>query len=112
MPAGLVDQEHSVGGRCNGLGDLREVQVHCFGIAGRQDQGCALALLWAYRTEDVGGGGTLITGCAWAGAAFRPAAGDLVLLADASLVGNQISIVSQSSAFARAISSRRAGKLF
>src|SRR5262245_47347897 len=44
-------------------------------------------LLWAYRTEDVGGGGTLVTRGAWAGAALRPATGDLVLLADASLVG-------------------------
>src|SRR5262249_1023598 len=52
-----------------------------------QDQGCALAPLRAYRTEDVGGGGTLVTRCAWAGAALRPATGDLVLLADASLVG-------------------------
>src|SRR2546422_998999 len=87
VPAGLVDQEDSVGGGCNGRGDLREVQVHRFGIAGRQDQGCALAPLRAYRTEDVGGGGTLVTRCAWAGAALRPATGDLVLLADASLVG-------------------------
>src|SRR5262245_42390578 len=33
------------------------------------------ASLWAYRTEDVGGGGTLVTRCAWLGAAFLPAAG-------------------------------------
>src|SRR5262249_12132 len=87
VPAGLVDQKDSVGGGFNGCGDLREVQVHRFGFAGRQDQGCALAPLRAYRTEDVGGGGTLVTRCAWAGAALRPATGDLVLLADASLVG-------------------------
>jgi hypothetical protein len=96
----------------NGCGDFREVQIHRFGIAGRQDQGCALASLRAYRTEDVGGGGTLVTRCAWAGAALRPATGNLVLLADANLVGNQISMVSQSSAFSRAISSRRTTKLF
>src|SRR5262249_1648197 len=47
VPAGLVDQEDSVGGGCNGRGDLRKVQVHRFGIAGRQDQGCALAPLRA-----------------------------------------------------------------
>src|SRR5258706_15830074 len=29
----------------------------------------------------------MVTRCAWAGAALRPATGDLVLLADASLVG-------------------------
>src|SRR5262249_37916421 len=49
VPAGLVDQEDSVGGGCNGRGDLRKVQVHRFGIAGRQDQGCALAPLRTYR---------------------------------------------------------------
>src|SRR5262249_31260112 len=62
-------------------------QVHRFGIAGRQDQGCALAPLRAYRTEDIGGGGPLVTRCAWAGAALRPATSGLVLLADACLVG-------------------------
>jgi len=87
VPAGLVDQKDSVAGGFNGRGDLREMQVHRFGIASRQDQGCALASLRAYRTEDVGGGGTLVTRCAWAGAAFRPATGNLVLLADTSLVG-------------------------
>jgi hypothetical protein len=34
MPAGLVDEKDSVGGGFNGCGDLREVQVHRFGIAG------------------------------------------------------------------------------
>src|SRR5262245_37806842 len=46
-----------------------------------------LASLRANRTEDVGRGGTLVTRCAWAGAALRPATGNLVLLADTSLVG-------------------------
>jgi hypothetical protein len=38
------------------------MKVHRLGIAGRQDQGCALALLRADGTEDVGRGGPLITG--------------------------------------------------
>ena len=75
-----------MGAGLDGLGDLHEVQVHCLGVAGRQDQGCALALLGADRAEDVGGGGALIAGRTWACAALRPSAGDLVLLADASLV--------------------------
>jgi hypothetical protein len=62
------------------------VQVHRFGIAGRQDQGRALALLWADGAEDVGRGGPLITRSAGAGAAFCPSTGDLVLLADTSLI--------------------------
>jgi len=62
------------------------MQVHGLGVAGRQDQGRALALFWADCAEDVGGSGALVTGRAWAGAALRPPAGDLVLLADPSLV--------------------------
>src|SRR5262249_59684801 len=38
-------------------------------------------------TEDVGGSGPLVPRCAWTGAALGPAAGDLVFLADAGLVG-------------------------
>ena len=86
MPASLIDQEDGVGTRRDGLGNLREVQVHRLGVASRQDQGRALALLRADRAEDVGGGGALITGRTGAGAALCPAAGDLVLLADTSLV--------------------------
>ena len=86
MPASLIDHEHSMGTGRDDLGDLREVQVHCLGIAGRWDQGRALALLRADRTEDVGGGGALVTGRAWACAALRPPAGDLVLLANTGLV--------------------------
>ena len=86
MPASLIDQEDGVGTGRDNLGDLREVQVHRLGIAGRQDQGCALAILWADGAEDVGGGGALVTGCTRAGAALGPAAGNLVLLADTSLI--------------------------
>ena len=86
MPASLIDQEDGVGTGRDDLGNLREVQVHRLSIAGRQDQSRALALLWADRAEDVGRGGPLITGSAGAGAALCPSEGDLVLLADASLV--------------------------
>ena len=72
-------------GRDN-FGDLCEMQVHRFGVAGRQDQSRTFALFRADRAEDVGGGGALITGRTGAGAALCPAAGDLVLLADTSLV--------------------------
>jgi len=76
-----------MGAGLDGLGDLHEVQVHCLGVAGRQDQGCALALLGADRAEDVGGSCTLVARRAGAGAALGPTAGDFVLLADAGLVG-------------------------
>lgn len=69
-----------------GLGDFHEMQVHRLGIAGGQDQSRTLALFRADRTEDVGGGGALVTGSARAGTALGPAAGDLVLLADTGFV--------------------------
>jgi hypothetical protein len=72
-------------GRDN-LGDLREMQVHGLCVAGRHDQGRALALLGADRAEDVGGGGALVPGRTGTGAALGPPAGDLILLTDTSLV--------------------------
>jgi len=86
VPASLIDQEDGVGTGGDDCGDFREVQVHRLGIAGRQDQGCTLAILWANGAEDVGGSGALVAGSTWAGAALGPPAGDLVLLADPSLV--------------------------
>jgi hypothetical protein len=62
------------------------VQVHRFGIAEGQDQSRALALFRADGTEDIGRCGALIPRSARASAALRPPAGDLVLLADPSLV--------------------------
>jgi hypothetical protein len=39
--------------------DFRQMKVHRLGIAGRQDQGCALALLRADGTEDAADAGHL-----------------------------------------------------
>jgi hypothetical protein len=86
VPACLIDQEHGVGAWRDSLGDLDEVQVHRLGIAGGQDQGCALAFLRADSTEDVGRGGALIAGSARASTALGPPASNLVLLADARFV--------------------------
>jgi hypothetical protein len=86
VPASLIDQENGVGTGRDDRGDLHEMQVHRFGIAGRQDQGRALALLWPDGAADVGRGGPLITGSARTGAALCPSAGDFVLLADTSLI--------------------------
>ena len=87
MPASLVDQKDGMGSGCDCFGDLRKMQVHRLAVAGRQDQGRALALLGADRAEDIGGSGTLVARRTGAGAALRPAASDFVLLADAGLVG-------------------------
>src|SRR5271169_2223599 len=86
MPSGLIDEEDGVGSWRDHLGDFREVQVHRFGIAEGQDQSRALALFRADGTEDVGRCGSLIPRSARASAALGPPAGDLVLLADTSLV--------------------------
>jgi hypothetical protein len=86
MPSGLIDEEDGVGSWCDCLGDFREVQAHRFGIAGGQDQSHALALFRADGAEDIGRCGSLIPRSARASAAFGPPAGDLVLLADTSLV--------------------------
>ena len=71
---------------CDRLGDFREVQVHRVGIAEGQDQSRALALFRADGTEDIGRRGSLIPRRVRASAALGPPAGDLVLLADTSLV--------------------------
>src|SRR5476649_1380584 len=86
MPSGLVGEKDGMGSRCDRLGDFGQMQVHRLGIAGRQDQGGSLSLLRADGSEDVGRGGALIPRRAWASAALGPPAGDLVLLADTSLV--------------------------
>jgi hypothetical protein len=62
------------------------MQVHGGDIAAGQYERCALALLGADRTEDVGGGRPLIAWRRRPCAATAPAAGDLVLLADPGLV--------------------------
>ena len=112
VPAGLIDQEYGVcAGRDSGC-DLHKVKVHRLGVAGRQDQGCSLTLFRADGTEDVGGSGALVAGRTWACAVLRPAAGDLVLLADTSLVCEPDLYRVDADRLSRAIASRRAGKLF
>jgi len=87
MPAGLIDQQHSVRSRRDLGGDFGEVEIHRLRVAAWHDQGRAFAVLGTDRAEDIGGGGSLISGSAWTGAALGPTAGDLVLLTDARLVG-------------------------
>src|SRR5450759_4000307 len=45
MPSGLIDEENGMGSWCDRFGDFRQMQVHRFGVAGRQDQSRALSLL-------------------------------------------------------------------
>jgi hypothetical protein len=86
MPACLIkDQDGVAAGRDFGR-DFGKVKVHRLDVAGRQDQSRALSLIGTDGTEDVSRRGALISWCGWAGSALRPAAGDLVLLPDASLI--------------------------
>ena len=87
MPAGLIDEQRGGRARRDLGGDFGQVEVYGFGVASGRDEGCALAVLGADCAEDIGGGGSLIFGCARSAAALGPPAGDLVLLADARLVG-------------------------
>ena len=75
-----------MGSWCDHPGDFRKMQVHCRGVAVRQDQSRTLALFRADGTEDVCRGGALIAGSARASAALGPPTRDLVLLADARLI--------------------------
>src|SRR5262249_627529 len=61
-------------------GMIRAAPLPSFGRAGPKTWGEA-------ASEGGGGSGPLVPRCAWTGAALGPAAGDLVLLADAGLVG-------------------------
>ena len=87
MPAGLVDKKGGVRAWRNLRCDFGQMQVHGFGVTPGQDEGCALAVLGADCAEYISGGGSLISGSARTRAALGPAPGDLVLLADARLVG-------------------------
>jgi hypothetical protein len=86
MPSGLIDEDDGVGSWCDRFGNFGQMQVHGFGVAGGQDQSRTLAQLRADGAEDIGRGGSLIPRSARTSAALGPPAGDLVLLADTSLV--------------------------
>ena len=112
MPAGLIDQEDGVGFGRYSFGDFRQVQVHGLGVAGRQDQGGALALVWADRAEDVGGSGPLVARRARASATLGPAAGNFVLLADAGLIGEPDLYVLRANAFCPGDFAKTGGQTF
>ena len=87
MPASLIEQERCVrAGRELGR-DLGQVKVHGLGVTSGHDERRVLALLGTERAEDIGRDGSLVLWCARASSPPRPAPGDLVLLADARLVG-------------------------
>ena len=76
------------------------MQVHRLGVAYGQDERGSLALLGANRAEDIGRGGALVVWRRRARSALGPAPRDLVLLADARLVGEPYFYVARIDAFA------------
>jgi len=87
MPARLIDEKHGVCAWRDLGGDFGEMEVHRLCIASWHDERRALAVLGTDRAEDIGRGGSLVRRRARTRAALGPTAGDLVLLADAGLVG-------------------------
>ena len=87
MPSRLVEEERGVFAWSDTGGDLFEMQVHRPGVAGGQDERRALAVFGADGAEDVGRSCALIVRRRGPCAASGPAPCDLVLLADARLVG-------------------------
>ena len=87
MPSGLIKEDGGVRARRNLGGDLGEMQVYRLGVATRHDERRAFALLRADRAKNIGRGGSLIARGGGARAAPGPTPRDLVLLADARLVG-------------------------
>ena len=83
---GLIKHQHGMCARIDSGADLGEMGRHRRGVAPGHDQRGALSLLRTDRAEDVGPFGPLIVRGAGSRAAFRPAAGDGVLLPDARLV--------------------------
>lgn len=86
VPARLIKDQDGVSAGGDVAGDLLQMQVHGEGVALGHDQPRALTLLGTDRAENVGRGGALIVRRAGACSFLRPAARDLVFLADPGLV--------------------------
>ena len=86
MPSGLVDEEDGVGAGADLGRDFVEMPLHGLGVAARQDEGGPDAALGTDGAEDLVRLGALVLEGPGPGAAFRPAPGDLVLLADPRFV--------------------------
>lgn len=86
MPSGLIEDENGVRARRDSCGDFFKMQGHRLGVARRQDEGCALAVLRTDRAENIRRSGSLIARRRGPRAAFRLTPGDLVLLADPCFV--------------------------
>ena len=60
MPSGLVKEQNGMPARGNLSGNLGQVEVHGFSVAGGKDEGGTLSLLRTDGAEDIGRGGALV----------------------------------------------------
>jgi len=86
MPGGLIDKHGCVPPGRDLCRDFCQVEGHCLGVAGGQDEAAAFALTRANGAENIGGRRALVLRSRWPGASLRPAACDLVLLPDAGFI--------------------------
>src|SRR4029077_2059424 len=86
VPAGTIEDHHSMGISGDLAADLAEMIVHGGGIADRHDQRCRVALHWADRTKHIGRGEAEVLWCCRPAAGWPPHPGQSVLLTDARLV--------------------------
>ena len=86
MPPSLIEQQRRMASGADIGGNGRKVQIHRGRVAPGQDQSDSLALLGADGAEDIGRGGALVVWSGRSGSTQRPAAGDLVFLANPGLI--------------------------
>ena len=76
MPGGLIDQQGCVPSRRDLRRDCCQVERHCLGVAGGQDQAAAFAVIGADGAKYIGGCRALVLRGRWPGAPLRPARPD------------------------------------
>ena len=86
VPSGLVDDHHRMSAGVDSGADLNEMRLHGVRVTPGHDKACAFPLRGTDCAEDVGPLGPLIAWRPGAGPTSRPAAGELVLLADAGFI--------------------------
>jgi hypothetical protein len=112
MPARLIEQNRRMPPGRDLFCDFGKMQVHRLSVTGRQNERGALAVPWADSAKDVGRSRALIGWRRGPGAAPCPTPGDLVLLADARLVGEPDFYVTGIDAFLLRDGFQTGGKTF
>ncbi len=86
MPSGLIDEEDGVGAWCHLGRDFIQMPLHGLGVAVGQNEGRPDTTLGTDGAKDIDRLRALVPGRPGPGSPWRPAPGDLVLLADPRFV--------------------------